>query len=117
KRNLLRAYAEQINQENDPTQKARLREQHSKADAEARQAETGYEHVSKEIKKLTLRAPRDGVVIGLPSIDEIGKGWDREQNMHFCSIGDKTKLRVLVPLSSADNELLNQNLKNFNAQK
>jgi hypothetical protein len=64
-----------------------------------------------EMKKLILRAPRDGVVIGLPQIDEIGKRWDRDQNTLFCSIGDKTKLRVIVPLAPADYDLLQKNLK------
>ena len=62
-------------------------------------------------KKLICARPRDGVVIGLPQIDEIGKRWDRDQNPLFCSIGDRTKLRVIVPLSPSDYDLLQENYK------
>jgi putative peptide zinc metalloprotease protein len=111
KKTLVRAYDEQISKEQDLAQKDRLEKQRYDAVKDLRQAEAHYKIVKEEIGKLTLRAPRAGVVMGLPTIDEIGKGWDtREQNTVFCSIGDKTKLRVLVPLSPADYNLLNENL-------
>jgi putative peptide zinc metalloprotease protein len=116
KERLVKSYQEQINKEQDGEQRNRLGEQRNKADGEYRQAVKGYEQIMLQMKELTLRAPRDGVVIGLPSIDEVGKKWDREQNMQFCSIGDKTKLRVLVPLSPADYELLNENAKKATSQ-
>ena len=48
--------------------------------------------------KLVLVAPRDGVVMGLPTIDEIFKTWTEQdvQQKPFCTIGDPKKLRVLV---------------------
>jgi len=118
KKTLVKTYNEQIGKEQDAVQKSRLNEQRAKAEAEQRQAEVGYKLVKEEMRKLTLRAPRSGVVMGLPSIDEVGKGWDnREQSMVFCSIGDKTKLRVLVPLSPADYDLLKENLKSAKNQR
>ena len=111
KETLLRSYDEQISKEQDPVQKDRLREQHTRVNGEYRQAQSGHKHVMLEIAKLTLHAPRDGVVIGLPLIDEVGKRWDKEQNTLFCSIGDKTKLRVLIPLSPAEYDLLTENYK------
>ena len=50
--------------------------------------------------------------MGLPMIDEVGKRWDKQERTTFCSIGDKTKLRVVVPLSPADYALLEENYKN-----
>ena len=48
--------------------------------------------------------------MNLPLIDEIGKRFgDKDQNPHFCSVGDPHKLHVLVPLSSADYELVQEN--------
>jgi putative peptide zinc metalloprotease protein len=117
KEKLVKAYDEQINKEQDPEQKNRLREQRSKAEGDHRQALASYNHVMLETKKLKLYAPRDGVVIGLPAIDEVGKRWDREQNTLFCSIGVKTKLRVLVPLSPAENDLLIENYKKATVQE
>jgi hypothetical protein len=64
------------------------------------------------MKKLKLYAPRNGVVIGLPAPDELGKKWDRDQQTTvFCSVGNKSKLRVVVPLSPADYALLKDNLE------
>ncbi|MBI2803619.1 MAG: biotin/lipoyl-binding protein [Planctomycetes bacterium] len=114
--NLVRTYDEQIGKEPDGMQKNNLRDQRARAEAEVRKANANYQHIVLEASKLVLRAPRDGVVIGLPTIDEIGKGWDREQNNVFCSIGDKNKLRVLAPLSPADYELLRENYKKATAQ-
>ncbi|MSQ95447.1 MAG: biotin/lipoyl-binding protein [Gemmataceae bacterium] len=114
---LVKAYDDQIGREQDGAAKTRYQGERARAEGDYRQALAGYNHVMLEMKRLKLYAPRDGVVIGLPSIDEIGKGWDREQNTAFCSIGDKTKLRVLVPLSPADYELLRENYAKATKQK
>jgi putative peptide zinc metalloprotease protein len=111
KEKLVKSFDEQLNKEQDPEQKNRLREQRAKTEGEHRQALSTYGHLTLEAKKLKLYAPRDGVVIGLPAIDEVGKRWDRDQNTLFCSIGVRTKLRVLVPLTPAEYDLLNENYK------
>jgi putative peptide zinc metalloprotease protein len=95
----------------DPAQAENLESQRSKTYSELKSANASLVTLTMDLNKLILRAPRDGVVIGLPQIDEIGKRWDRDQNTQFCSIGDKTKLRVIVPLSAADYDLLQHNLK------
>jgi putative peptide zinc metalloprotease protein len=51
-------------------------------------------------------APRRGVVIGLPTRDQLGKFWDKDERRPFCSIGDPNKLRALVPVSPDEYELL-----------
>ncbi len=116
KANLVKYCDEQVNKEIDPREKTYVQEQRAKAESERRTAKDHYDFVMAQFQKLTLRAPRDGVVIGLPQIDEIGKRWDREQNTVFCSIGDKTKLRVLVPIEPTDYELLLQNYRKATAQ-
>lgn len=69
------------------------------------------ETLNRLLTELSLKAPRDGVVMGLPQVDEIGRYMDAEQSSRaFCSIGDPTHLRVLVPLSPADYRLLLQDL-------
>jgi len=117
---LLLSLNEAINKEQaseDQTRLRDLRDQRHKATADHETALVASRRIKREIEKLTLVAPRDGVVIGLPNIDEVGKRWDKEQNTLFCSIGDKSKLRVLVPLSPADNDLLNENLKRMKATR
>ena len=36
--------------------------------------------------------------------------WDKEQGVPLCSIGNRMKLRVLVPIQSADFDLISENL-------
>ena len=59
-----------------------------------------------QIKKLRLllKAPRTGVVMNPPRIDEVGKYY--EEGAPFCRIGDPRYLRVLMPVSPADYRLL-----------
>ena len=117
KANLVKYLDQQIGRELDPREKARYVKQQEKAEADRRAAKDMYDHVMEKKQKLTLRAPRDGIVMGLPMIDEIGKRWNREQNSVFCAIGDRSKLRVLVPITPSDYDLLLENVKKATAQK
>lgn len=112
KETVIRDHDEQINKELDPVAKGRLQAERARAKEEYAKAVTTYRQVVAEMERLVLRAPRDGVILNLPPIDEIGKHFgDRDQNPVFCSIGDRSKLRVLVPLSSSDYDLLVENYK------
>jgi putative peptide zinc metalloprotease protein len=63
-------------------------------------------------KRLELRAPRDGVVMDLPKKDELYRPWDTgDLDKPFCNIADPTKLRLLVPVSPDDFELVRSDLK------
>ncbi|HZU37825.1 MAG TPA: biotin/lipoyl-binding protein [Gemmataceae bacterium] len=77
-----------------------------KQSAVAYQAEMAREALT----ALVLRAPRDGVVMGAPTKDDIGKQWDREKNAPFCNIGNPKRLRALLPVSPADFRLLRDDL-------
>jgi hypothetical protein len=46
------------------------------------------------------------VVIGIPKKDALGKYWDKEERKPFCSIGDPSQLRALIPVSPADYDLI-----------
>jgi putative peptide zinc metalloprotease protein len=70
----------------------------------ARQAEV-YEKMARQLQ---LRAPRAGVVLGLPRIEELGKYWEKDGQTPFCAIGDPSRLRVLVPVGPADYRLLQE---------
>jgi putative peptide zinc metalloprotease protein len=110
KQSLVRYLSEQISKETDAGQRKQLEDNRQKAQQDYKQAAVEVELIKKEMEKLTLRAPRKGVVINLPPIDEVGKRWDlKEQNPIFCAIGDKEKLRVRVPLNTADFDLLKEN--------
>ena len=73
--------------------------------------------VLKQKALLTLRAPRDGYVMGLPSKDELYKPWEKgEGEKPFCRIGDPSKLRILVPLAPDDYELVRTDLARMTKQ-
>jgi putative peptide zinc metalloprotease protein len=61
-----------------------------------------------QLDALTLRAPADGWVINPPRPDEVGKTFDHQQPVPFCTIGNPDKLRVLVPVKPSDYRLLSQ---------
>jgi putative peptide zinc metalloprotease protein len=56
--------------------------------------------------QLTLRAPRAGVVMSPPQIDQVGKTFEVDPESPFCKIGDPGKLLVLIPVSPSDLHLL-----------
>ncbi|GIW81813.1 MAG: hemolysin D [Gemmatales bacterium] len=66
--------------------------------------------------QLTLRSPCAGVVLGAPRRDQLGQRWKKDESKPFCSIGDPTKLRVLVPLSPADYRLLTEEFASVQRQ-
>jgi putative peptide zinc metalloprotease protein len=67
------------------------------------------------LEQLTLVAPRDGIAMGVPLQDEIGKRWEiKEKGSKFCTIGDPRHLRVLLPIGPDDYDLLQENLKKAN---
>ncbi len=118
KEETVRSYDEQINKEQDPVQKAGLKAQRDRYQDDFQKADVAYKQIKEEMARLVLRAPRNGVVINLPLIDDIGKRFgDRDQNPLFCSVGDRSKLRILVPLSSPDYELVKENYFKATAQK
>jgi putative peptide zinc metalloprotease protein len=63
-----------------------------------------------QLGRLQLRAPRAGVVMGLPKTDALGKLWDKDTSSPVCTVGDPAKLWVEVPLGPADYRLLRDEL-------
>ena len=59
---------------------------------------------------MILKAPRSGTVMGLPKKEDLLRTWDRNDGRPFCTIGDITKMRMLVPVSAADYREIRQNL-------
>lgn len=112
KSKLVQLYESEISRTRDARDLARLKNSRVKAETERLAALQSLDEVSAEMKRLVVRAPRAGIVLGLPTPDEIGKRWEKDQPTPFCSIGDPRKLRVLVPLAPHDyNDLLLPDLK------
>jgi putative peptide zinc metalloprotease protein len=117
KKELIKLYEEKRKKNGDPREKERLNQQILQATGEMKLAETAKKGIDEELKRLVLRAPQSGVVIGLPAIDEVGKAWERGQETPFCNIGDRSKLRVLVPVHPADMEVMRENFERMERDK
>jgi putative peptide zinc metalloprotease protein len=115
---LVKAYEAQLPTLQDADEIRQLQNSKTKAEGEKAAAELKWLQVSEEVqRRLTLVAPRDGVVMGLPQIDEVGKLWQKDQATPFCSVGDPSQLRVLVPVSPDDFELIRDNLARARARQ
>jgi putative peptide zinc metalloprotease protein len=106
-----RALGDQISRISDVAERGKLEKEKVKAEGEREQYAMRVRMFDTLIKGLELKAPRSGVVVGLPRIDEIGKQWEREQAEPFCSIGDPDRLRVLVPLPPSEYHLITHDLQ------
>jgi putative peptide zinc metalloprotease protein len=112
----VRALQEQAGKTSDMGEKSRLQREKVNAEADRDRYFEQVRGLDKALKELEeIRAPQAGVVLGLPNVDEVGKFWEkeatREQETPFCSIGDPTRLRILVPVGPADYRLLDQDLQ------
>lgn len=102
------ALRQQERETNDAGERARIEGElaatRAARDASARLIAT-YDEVRKD---MVLRAPRAGVVMSCPRVDAVGKLWEKGEQRPFCTIGDPTRLRALMPVSPADYRLLKE---------
>jgi putative peptide zinc metalloprotease protein len=94
-----------------------LPQQKTQLDNQLRESKRTLEHAELERnslkdamdKYLTLRAPRSGVVMSPPQVDQVGKTFEIDPDKPFCKIGDPSRLMVVIPVSTADYRLLKEN--------
>lgn len=103
----------QIAEGQDASQSAELLGRINSLTTEKLSAEAQVQALEKTRQALELRAPRAGIVMSPPRVDEIGRRWEREQDKPFCSIGDPSQLRALMPITPAEYRLLKQDLAWF----
>ena len=116
KRDLVELYNQGFEKTRDPKEKQALQSSRAQAEGERAAAHDMVEILDKQIERLIIRATREGHVSGVPQPDEIGKYWEKDNERPFCNIGDRSKLRVLVPVPSADFELIRANLAKLGAK-
>jgi putative peptide zinc metalloprotease protein len=116
KRKLVALYNQRLGATFDKDERNTVQASRTQAEGELQSAQRDLEGLEKELERLIIRAPRDGHVLGVPRPDEIGKRWDKEEGRAFCSIGDRTKLRVLMPVESADFDLVRTNLFKYGSE-
>ncbi len=109
---MVSAFSSQLAESRDEKEKEGLRKHILEAQKQRAEADAELKAVTQITKKwLTLRAPRDGVVMSLPTIDEIGRLWEKDEGRPFCSIGKPGRLRVLVPVSPDNYDLVQKDLE------
>jgi hypothetical protein len=69
----------------------------------------GYERILRD--DLVLKAPRSGVVSGVPRMDEVHKMFEMDPTKPFLTIHDPGKLRVCLPVLTLDLNRLKENLE------
>jgi putative peptide zinc metalloprotease protein len=114
---------ERINEEVDTQEKNRQRDLRAEAEGDRKKAQSKLAQVDQESKRLMLLSPRDGVVLGLPSPEDVGKTWNWNRDIQekgettlFCSIGDRSRLRVIVPVASENLQILREDLEQGGAK-
>jgi putative peptide zinc metalloprotease protein len=106
----IRALRKQAEIATDPQERSRVGSALAKATSERDGFQKNVDFYEKLKGSLVVRAPRAGVVMSSPHVDEIGKLWEKEQPVPFCTIGDPTQLQALMPVSPADYRLLKVDL-------
>jgi len=114
KENVVKDIDAKLPQVRDERQRQQMKEERARAEGERAGLALKQREIERSMGRLILRARRDGVVMGLPPAQEVGKLWDtrdKDSSMPFCSIGDPQKLRALAPVPSLDYDLVRENLK------
>jgi putative peptide zinc metalloprotease protein len=90
-----------------------IRERVGNAEIAKVKLEAELDALLKEKEHLVLRAKRDGFVMGLPPKDLQLKPWERGEldKQPFCKIGNPTKLRILVPVTPDDYDVIRTDLQ------
>jgi putative peptide zinc metalloprotease protein len=95
----------------DPLEREKINAALAQAQGERATLARKLELLEEQNKSLTVRAPRSGVVLSPPKIDEVGKLWEKDQETPLCSIGDPSRLWALMPVPPADYRLLREDLQ------
>jgi putative peptide zinc metalloprotease protein len=106
RQNAINSGTRQMNERLDPEERNMVQTSLATARGELAAYRSQSEILQKSLNQLILRAPRSGVIMSPPHPDEVGKQWEKEQNIPFCTIGDPGKLRVVVPVSPSEYRLL-----------
>ena len=114
KRGALSSTRESIKEEKDRKQ---LDQDIAAAMTKADQARRNAAEYAKMRQRLVILAPRDGIVMGPPPIEDVGKQWDKK--VPLCKIGEPeeatggrvVRLRVLIPVTPSEYHLLQENMK------
>jgi putative peptide zinc metalloprotease protein len=89
-------------------QKIRLEDGMQEAKKNREAARTEVQKWTEIKEMLVLKAPRSGIVSGLPSIDRVEQKMERGEP--FCAIVEPARVRVLLPVVTSEYNQLRENL-------
>jgi putative peptide zinc metalloprotease protein len=102
----------QRRQTKDPKERERLIDEETKTQSKKGEAEEKLRVLERaRDKELVLQAPIDGVIGVAPRLDEVGKWFDKDPIHPFCTINQPRRLRVALPLTTAEFNRLKENLE------
>ncbi|HMF12033.1 MAG TPA: site-2 protease family protein [Gemmataceae bacterium] len=101
----------------EPGDRKRIEKLISEAAGDRNKHYRAQEHYRNAKEFLVLRAPDAGVIMSPPKVDEIGKVWEKDTGVPFCTVGDPTQLRVLLPVEPADYRLLDEDTRSLQAKQ
>jgi putative peptide zinc metalloprotease protein len=105
------ALRKQREETTDPQEKNRIDVQLTTAERERARFAQEVALYDERLARLVLKAPASGKVMSPPRVDDIGKMWDEKDLANpFCSVGDPSRLRVVVPVEPAYHRLISQDL-------
>jgi len=113
----IQALQEQAASTSNPDERANTDAELQRAISERREFAHLTEMYEQRQRRLQVRAPRSGVVLNPPHVDDVGKLWDKDQATPFCLVADATRLRVLVPVGPTDYRLLDEDLARWSDLK
>jgi putative peptide zinc metalloprotease protein len=91
------------------------------AKAQQKQYEDQVKYWEQMKESLILKAPRAGVVMSSPRINDVGKLWDKGLETPFCSIGEPVgegdkrvlPLRAVIPVTPSDYSLIKEDFESM----
>jgi putative peptide zinc metalloprotease protein len=104
--NQLSSATVQLNGPLEPAEREQVLNAKATAQGNRMKSEAQSKMLKEAMEKLTLRAPRSGVIMNPPQKDEVGKLWEKDLSIPFCTIGDPGRLRVKVPVDPDEYRLL-----------
>ena len=106
-------YAQEAKKSSNQQERGRFEQFAAEAQKEADFAKKAEQEVAGRIDLLSIRAPRAGIVMGLPRKEEIGKFWEDVQGRHVCEVGDVRRLKVVLPVAPYDYHLMQRDMRSM----
>jgi putative peptide zinc metalloprotease protein len=105
-RSQIQALTRQLEQTTDSQERSKIEVSRTTAQGELDGYQAQVDQWRRQKASMVLRAPRTGVVMSSPKIDEVGKRWEKEEGTPFCNIGDPNHLQALMAIPTKDYRLL-----------